>query len=886
MLSSQSVSERINHLKDVASTVQTVGGLQEILQETKMSFEMQRRFWSYIPDRHIPVTTVADAVVLRRLIPTSKGSNVWSEVQRKIKLIDNNPPGEVGLYAAAVGKIFDTFESYGLSPGHGLVEYMIAARDYKRLRATPTWICVDKMVSWVIQNPELWTLIQEENGDENGVEVCVWKLTSLAPFFPDKVLAYVARGDVFCGVLDLVGALAPHLESHQGLVDLLCKEADRVEGFSRALPSGLSELRPTVNQLRQLLEAYPNKWENILKGIPSLTATTIDRAIELVEGENPFLLAALAPHRWLPSEASTAKYLSLCVDAGNQTPTRAAIDDLTHKARNGQYVESLKRVIEHCTSSRSIADLKSDLITVLDWVPRDRGATDAAKAAFRHASNLHQPTHPGVVAVYTTVFGMLCYHVDLEVWHQLVVECEGAVNAIAPDLYRVAHDTGHPCTKNIEALLIKWVLCNDAGVSGESLSPCTRAFTIDVEGPTNTGPKRIRRQALAALACSPLRIEIIADLIRADAPHIETTILYLVDRVGLDTQLTERAVEYLVTLGERDQTEDDTRLLTTVVKLLEKRFACDFDTPTNPLHAFKQWWDHMWVPTVDWQSFIRAVTLNRSAVPEQLLDLGRRICVISPTTSTFVFDYLYSGIMPLSTYYWLCKHWETNPPGRFLVETARFIPAGTRISRNIRAAMVSHMLYNTTELQDKIAATQALMRNPLCAPIVTLTTGLGQVWSDSDGFQLTWIMSTMIDDDYEFVEAYMCMWERGVIVNGTTVAFWRLMFDNAALIVESSQDPRLLIDFIRSYNEPLVAKTIREWLVNKKYSSEWRKTVLRRAVAFDIAVEPDLPEGALQAEDIPTDTGKPWPKCFLAAVAYTEEEKVEFVEEPRSTSWF
>jgi len=884
MLSSQSVRERISYLKDVASTVQTVGGLQEILQETKMSFEMQRLFWSYIPDRHIPVTTVADAVVLRRLIPTSNDSNVWNEAQRKIKLIDNNPPKEVGLYAAAVGKIFDTFESYGLPPSHGLVEYMIAAKDYKRLRATPCWIRADKMVSCVIQNPELWALIQEEK----NVRVGVGNLTSLAPFFSDNVLAYIAMSDVYCGGLDIVGALAPHLESHQGLVDILCKEAEHVEMFPRALPSGLSKLRPTVNQLRQLLEAYPNEWETILKGIPSLTATTVDTAIELVEGEHLFFMAALAPHRWLPSEASTAKYLRLCVDAGNQTPTRAAIDDLTHKARNGQYVESLKRVIEHCTSSGSIVDLKSDLLTVLDWVPRDRGAADAAKAAFRHASNLRQPTHPGVVAVYTTVFGMLCYYVDLEVWHQLVVGCEGAVNAIAPDLYRVAHDTGHPCTKNIEALLIKRVFCGDAVVSGESLSPCARAFTIDFKKADNTGSEGIWGQALAALACSPLRIEIIADLIRADAPRIATAILYLADRVGLDTQLTERAVEYLVTLGERDRTEDDTRLLTAVVKLLEKRYACDFVTPTNPLQAFKQWWDHMWVPTVGWWSFMRAITpLNQSAVPERLLDLGRRICLISPPPSSIFYDDFFSATMPLPTNYWLYEQWQTNVTGRFLVDTVRFIPAGTPISRNIRTAMISHMLYNTTDLQDKIAATKVLMQNPLCAPIVTLTTGLGQVWSDSDGYQLAWTMSTVIDDDYEFIEAYMCMRERGVIVNEATIAFLRLMFDNAALVVESSQDPKLLIDFTRSYNEPLVAKKIREWLVNKKYSSEWRKAVLRHAVAFDIAVEPDLPKGALQAEDIPADIGKPWSKCFLAAVAYTEEEEcVEFVEEPKSTSWF
>lgn len=877
MLTSQSARERGLYLENAAKTVETVEDLREILAGTKMSFDMQATFWLLIPGRQIPVTTVAAAMALCELIPKSKDSDVWEAAQDKIELINPRAPDPLH-----VGKIFDTFESHGLPIGYGLVEYMVEAKDYTRLGATPSWVFSKNLVQWVIRDPELWSLIEKNK----EVEVASNDLVDLAQFFPKKVLAYVtasARSENYLA-RDFVGVLAPRLETHGDLVELLCKEAEFTTMVDDVFPTNLSGLRPTVAQLHQLLAAYPTKWETILTGIPSLPANVVDSAIKMVEGENLIHPAALAPHRWLPSEESVAKYLELCVDTKGQTPVRAAIEDLVREAENGQCVESLKRVVEHCTTARSIEELKDDLLAILDCVPLEK-AEDVATAVFRHAANLCEPTHPGVVAVITVVFGVLCYHVDLNVWYHMMAGCWEVLNAIGPDVYRIMHDTNHPSTREVEALLIRRVLCGNVVASGEALGPCTRAFTVDFKGIGEVGPEGIRAQALATLVRSPLRVQVIEAMIRANAPHIATTIMHLVDRIGFDAELLEKTVGYLTTLGGRDRTEDDTRLLAAAVELLERRYVCDFVAPTTPFHVLKWWWEHMWTPTVDWRWFMREIQLGRSETPEELIDLGQRLCVHVQTPWNFYW-LLFDAVAPWETYYWLREHWESNTDGEFLVETARFVPDGTPIPRAKRTAMITHMMYGGVTQFDLAVATRVLLKNPLCGPMATLTTGLLRAWrDDEDGGKLATVLSTSIDDDNDFIEAYMHLRATKVVTNEATVAFGRLMFDNAALMVETSQDPGLLNDFTRSYDGALVSKQVREWLVNKKYSSEWREAVLRHALVFDITVTPDLPEGSLQAEDIPIDTGKPWPKCFLAAVAYTEGE-VEFVEEPKSTGWF
>jgi len=854
MLASKSARRREQTIKNVAGGVRTVEQLRDVLAGTKMSCDMQSIFWGALPDR-IAVDDVLDAAAVSQLIPHDPDMQVWDVAQMMLRV---NPD--------AANKILDTFESHKLPVGRGMAEVLIETRNYERLAKTPEWVWeqdADKVVRWIVQDPELWKLI-----DKGNCALSTGALRGLAPFYPRHVASHVSTFKRDIPIGNVVAALAPHLQAHEILVDMLCAEPS--EYFASM---NITALRPTVNQLRRLLTAHPTQWKRLVTGIASLTPDTIEKAVALIDPTTVHPgVAELAPQRWLPSSAAVAKYLRLFERTMDQTPTLRPLEELIHKAKmteTGGPINALKHVVEHCVTEAK--ETIQDYLLALCALVSEDDVDCTVRAVVEHIIALDEPTtNARVAAVVTTLFGTFGFFVtDLTVWTRLAVRSAQLFDVIGLDLCRIARATKHPETAHMESLYIRRILCIKPTCVRDELAPCTRRFDIE----RDDVPDPIWSQTVAELVRSPHCLAILQDMIAADAPRIAGAILSVMNH-GVHPAI-EVAVQYLVTLGDRDRTDDDARLLEGVIDVLERRYACDYET--DPFLIFERWWGRLWLPKVDWETVLQRIYNGQKTAPARLVEFAQRVPSVYQTS---MFGSVFDTVAPWENYYRLREWWYGEFDGRALAELARFVPSGTEVTWAQYVQLLRYLKFGSPSQAVGMSVARVLLSCPSSFTWNVLPELLA-TWTWNKEL-LCSIAVTSIDDDGDLIEVIHAMCGACEM----TLVFDRLMFDNAALLVETVRDAGLLIDFTKSYHEALVAAKVREWLVTKKHSSEWREAVLKHAVTFGITVTPDLPAGSLSPEDVPTGLDKPWPECFATAVAYTEAE-VEFVEEePKASSWF
>lgn len=866
MLAPQSARQRSKNIREEAARVRNVKQLRTALTDSPMSVTMSCLFWRSI-EAPIPIETVPDAVAVSKLIPRDPDLQVWRAAQTKLGLAPN----------MAI-KILDTFESHGFPSTLETADILIKIDDLERLRKIPQWVTAEpsKAVRWIVEHPHLWNEAEAVSTNVNHLQ---WDtLAALVTYRPEQVAKYVLA-HVEMGLIplcrDIFGVLTARLDSHQLVVDLLLKTANSPQGnfMDLALSAGLSGLRLTASQLCALLEAHPNGWQTIITSVPSLTADVIDEAVAKVSDSTKIFFTTMPPQLFLPTKAARVKYIRLYeISKYDMEPELPSIQTFQKKTKDGQV--DLYRwgrcIIEHCLTE-TVDTIQDHVLEFCDAaMSSDLCDLDIlVENMVMHATRLKQNSDR-LNAVFRTLFGCLGFHTNAKVWVRGMYQLRPLIDTVAPDLYRILHEAKDPLKPELEHLMLTQLLCRPVMDTEAPVELGATRFEVVATGAHVDGP--VQSYYHSVLAHSPFRTAVIRNMIEFDAPNIARAILHVVRETGFCSELVDCAVTHLTTLGQGDQSPEDAKLLKDTLELLERRFAADFGNSDSPIDVMIQLWDRLWLPEVDWKTVFVVIHGNIETTPACLVEFALPSIwqrgIRDQFTSWFSFERLSHQIT---------KAWITPKNHATLRDLARFIPSGTWIGRG-KGDMLLYQEITPDTLR-------LLLTNPRTTPAGAMRS-FTEEFVDTTSLDLLGIMCRVIDDDAQliaaFIELFMLGW-----TGPTDRLFARLTLNNAVLAMEELACEDMLVAFTAAYHDAQVADQIRKWIVNRNTPAWWGGRVFAHAVKFKIEVTPDLPEGAIAAENVPKDLDvATLPKCYRAAVAHTEED-VEIVDVPASGgSWF